>query len=134
MLSCAKNGYFVHSQHRGITSLRRRSPEPGVDISPETARARGIAEGQWVDLSTPRGSIRMRARFDASLHPAVVVAEFGWWQDAPDLALPGADPVSGAGSNFNLLIDHTVTDPVSGSVPLRSSVCEITPAPTDGAW
>ncbi|MFE2308889.1 molybdopterin-dependent oxidoreductase [Streptomyces sp. NPDC059411] len=134
VLSCAKNGYFVHSQHRGITSLRRRSPEPSVDISPETARARGIGEGQWVDLATPRGSIRMRARYDASLHPAVVVAEFGWWQDAPDLALPGADPVSGSGSNFNLLVDHTVTDPLSGSVPLRSSVCEITPAPADGAW
>ncbi|WP_308379952.1 molybdopterin dinucleotide binding domain-containing protein [Streptomyces sp. ISL-43] len=134
VLTCAKNGYFVHSQHRDIGSLRRRSPEPCVDISPETARARGIGEGQWVELATPRGSVRMRARFDDSLHPAVVVAEFGWWQGAPDLALPGADPLSRSGSNFNLLIDHTVTDPVSGSVPLRSSVCEITPAPADGAW
>lgn len=136
VLTSAKSGYFVHSQQRSITSLRRRSPEPAVDMSPRAAELRGIAEGQWVQLATARGSIRMRARFDASLHPAVVVAEYGWWQAAPDLALPGADPLGSRGSNINGLVDHTVTDPISGSVPLRSSVCEIRPLPsgTDPGW
>ncbi|MFJ7207105.1 molybdopterin-dependent oxidoreductase [Streptomyces sp. NPDC098789] len=136
VLTSAKSGYFVHSQQRSITSLRRRSPEPMVDMSPRAAEARGIGEGQWVELATARGSIRLRARFDASLHPGVVVAEYGWWQAAPDLALPGPDPLAATGSNINGLIDHTVTDPLSGGVPLRSSVCEIRPLPagSDPSW
>ncbi|ATL33114.1 molybdopterin-dependent oxidoreductase [Streptomyces formicae] len=134
VLTCAKHGHFVHSQHRSLTTLRRRSPDPCVDMSPEAAAARGISEGQWVELSTRLGGIRLRARFDGSLHPSVVVSEYGWWQDAPDLALPGADPVSGEGSNLNRLIGYEGSDPLSGSVPLRASVCEIRPLPSDGTW
>lgn len=134
VLTCAKHGSFVHSQHRGLTSLRRRATDPSVDMNPRTATARGIAEGQWVELSTRRGGIRLRARFDDSLHPSVVVGEYGWWQEATDLALPGADPLAATGSNFNRLVDHATTDPLSGSVPLRSSVCEVRPAPDDGTW
>lgn len=130
VLTCAKHGYFVHSQHRGVNALRRRATDPSLDLHPDTAAARGIGEGQWVEFATRRGSIRLRARFDDSLHPSVVVGEYGWWQDAPDLALPGAGPTSAAGSNFNRLVDHSETDPLSGSAPLRSSVCEIRRPPS----
>ncbi|MFE3553663.1 molybdopterin-dependent oxidoreductase [Streptomyces sp. NPDC059193] len=134
VLTCAKHGSFVHSQHRGLTSLRRRATDPCVDMSPRAAAVRGIAEGQWVELSTRLGSIRLRARFDESLHPSVVVGEYGWWQEAADLALPGADPLAATGSNLNRLVGHDGADPLSGSVPLRSAVCEIRPAPGDGTW
>ncbi|MBC9712949.1 molybdopterin-dependent oxidoreductase [Streptomyces sp. TRM66268-LWL] len=135
VLTNAKHGYFVHSQQRGLTTLRRRAADPCLDLSPEAAAARGITEGQWVELTTRRGSIRLRARFDDSLHPSVVVGEYGWWQAATDLALPAADPLSGLGSNYNRLVDHAEVDPLSGSVPLRSQVCEVRPLVTDdGAW
>ncbi|WP_237773075.1 molybdopterin-dependent oxidoreductase [Streptomyces luteocolor] len=134
VLTCAKHGYYVHSQQRAVTSLRRRATDPGLDLHPETAAARGIGEGQWVELATRLGAIRLRARFDDSLHPGVVVGEYGWWQDAPDLALPGADPLGAAGSNYNRLVDHTTTDPLSGSAPLRSLACEVRATPPDGAW
>lgn len=101
VLTCAKHGYFVHSQQRSLTSLRRRATDPSVDLHPRTAAAHGIGEGQWVELATRLGSIRLRARFDDSLHPSVVVGEYGWWQEATDLALPGADPIAATGSNFN---------------------------------
>ncbi|WP_320775645.1 molybdopterin-dependent oxidoreductase [Streptomyces sp. CRN 30] len=128
-LTCAKNGYFCHSQHRGLTSLRRRSPDPTVDISARLALARGVREGQWVELSTRSGTVRMRARIDPDLHDDVVVAEYGWWQEAPDLGLPGSDPFDGRGSNYNLLVDDDVRDPVSGSVPMRSGACEVRALP-----
>ncbi|MFB6522088.1 molybdopterin-dependent oxidoreductase [Streptomyces sp. NPDC056401] len=134
VLTCAKHGYFVHSQQRSLTSLRRRAADPSVDLHPRTAAAHGIGEGQWLELATRRGSIRLRARFDDSLHPSVVVGEYGWWQDATDLALPGADPTSSTGSNFNRLVDHTETDPLSGSAPLRSAACRISPVAGDGSW
>ncbi|MFD5420893.1 molybdopterin-dependent oxidoreductase [Streptomyces sp. NPDC127069] len=134
VLTCAKHGYFLHSQQRSLTSLRRRATDPSVDLHPRTAAAHGIAAGQWVEVATRLGSIRLRARFDDSLHPCVVVAEYGWWQDAPDLALPGAAPTDERGSNFNRLVGHTVTDPLSGSAPLRSAACRISPATGDTAW
>ncbi|MGW3526531.1 molybdopterin-dependent oxidoreductase [Streptomyces olivaceus] len=128
-LTCAKNGYFCHSQHRGLTSLRRRSPDPTVDVSAGLARLRGVEDGQWVELSTRSGAVRMRARIDPDLHEDVVVAEYGWWQDAPALGLPGHDPFGEGGSNYNLLVDDEIRDPVSGSVPMRSGACDVRALP-----
>jgi anaerobic selenocysteine-containing dehydrogenase/ferredoxin-NADP reductase len=133
VLTCAKNGYYCHSQHRGITSLRKRSPEPVVDIAPEAAAERGISDGQWVSIVTGNGLVRMRAGIDPALHPRVVVAEYGWWQDAPDLGLPGSDPQRHGGHNYNLLIDDDTHDPISGSIPMRASGCDVRPEPTT-AW
>ncbi|WP_037368209.1 molybdopterin-dependent oxidoreductase [Amycolatopsis orientalis] len=127
VLTCAKNGYFCHSQHRGISSLRKRAPEPTVDLSAELAAERGIVDGQWVRITTVAADVRMRARIDPALHPDVVVAEYGWWQPAPDLALPGSDPLDDGGTNYNLLIGDDARDPVSGSVPLRSTFCNVWP-------
>ncbi|UKD57877.1 molybdopterin-dependent oxidoreductase [Amycolatopsis sp. FU40] len=127
VLTCAKNGYFCHSQHRGISSLRKRSPEPAVDLSTELAAARGIEDGQWVRITTASADVRMRARIDPALHRDVVVAEYGWWQPAPDLALPGSNPLEDGGTNYNLLVGDDAHDPVSGSVPLRSTFCDVRP-------
>jgi ferredoxin-NADP reductase len=125
VLTSTKNGRFCHTQHRGIASLRGRAPDPVVDISRELATERGIAHGDWVELSTRHGRIRMLAQLDPALHPRVAVAEYGWWEAAPDVGLPGYDPFSPAGSNYNLLIPADHVDPVSGSVPHRSLVCDI---------
>lgn len=130
-LTCAKNGYYCHSQHRGISSLRKKSPDPMVDVSLELAAEKGIIEGQWLIISTRNARIRMRARIDSSLHRSVVIAEYGWWQDARDLGLPGFDPAATTGSNYNLLIDDHHSDPISGSVPMRSAQCDVEPEPTD---
>ncbi|WP_409180242.1 molybdopterin-dependent oxidoreductase [Amycolatopsis sp. VS8301801F10] len=127
VLTCAKNGYFCHSQHRGISSLRKRSPEPAVDLSAELAAERGIEDGQRVRITTAAADVRMRARIDPALHRDVVVAEYGWWQPAPDLALPGSDPLEDGGTNYNLLVGDDAHDPVSGSVPLRSTYCDVRP-------
>ncbi|WP_428956483.1 molybdopterin-dependent oxidoreductase [Streptomyces sp. cg35] len=134
VLTCAKHGHFVHSQHRSVSSLRRRAPDPCLDLHPDTAAGSGIAQGQWVEVATRRGAIRLRARFDESLHPGVVVGEYGWWQGAPDLALPGADPLDPGGSNYNRLVDHTTTDPLSGSAPLRALACRVRPIAADHTW
>ncbi|MFD9960811.1 molybdopterin-dependent oxidoreductase [Amycolatopsis sp. NPDC058986] len=133
LLTCAKNGYFCHSQHHGITSLRKRFPEPAVEIAEDLATDRGIEDGQWVTISTHAGSARMRARIDPALDSRVVVAEYGWWQAAPDLGLPGSDPRRTDGANYNLLVDDTDHDPLSGAVPLRSTACDVRPVP-DARW
>ncbi|MDN5852284.1 MAG: 2Fe-2S iron-sulfur cluster-binding protein, partial [Actinomycetia bacterium] len=125
VLTSTKSAKYCHSQQRGVASLRARAPEPSVDISPQLAQDKGIANGDWVHLRTRRGRIRMRARLDDSLHPRVVVSEYGWWEAAPDLGLRGYDPFGDSGSNYNRLVDGVNVDPVSGSVPMRATVCDI---------
>jgi anaerobic selenocysteine-containing dehydrogenase/ferredoxin-NADP reductase len=125
ILTSARSGYFCHSQHRGIASLRRRAQEPAVEIGTALAEAKGIAQGDWVVVRTRAGEARFKARISEALHPAVVVADYGWWQENQDLALPGYDPFSSEGSNFNALIGVEHPDPLSGAVPMRSFPCDI---------
>lgn len=130
ILTCAKSPYYCHSQHRQAASLRRRAREPRVALSGTIADARAIGEGDWVRVSTRSGSARFKATIDRSLARDVAVADFGWWRALPDLGLPGYDPFSDQGSNFNRLIDADHADPVSGAPSLKSFACDIRPVAT----
>lgn len=127
VLTCAKSLYFCETQHRQVAALRRHSPDPEVVLHPETAAGRGIGERQWVEITTPKGSIRARAVLDPNLDPEVVVGEHGWAEPCEELDLPGY-PAFGPGSaNLNLVLGQTPSDPISGSSPLRAQVCEVAP-------
>ena len=126
VLTCAKPAVFLQTQFRSLPSLRRRVPDPLVQLHPEAALARRIAAGDWVQIETPHGRMRARARLNADLDPRVVIGEHGWWQAGPAMGSPGY-PVFGEGSaNFNLLVDATEGDPVSGTPSHRALLCEIT--------
>src|SRR4029078_10514430 len=96
-----------------------------------TAAARGISAGQWVSLSTPRGSVRARAKLNASLDPGVVCGEHGWWDACDELGLPGYPPYGPGSANLNLVLSQTPSDPIGESSPLRASMCEICPLRAD---
>ena len=126
VLTSAKSLHYCHSQHRGMPSLRRREPDPTVEMHPEAAAARRIESGDWVRIATPHGAARARAALKPSLDPRVVSATHGWWQACAALDLPGYDATSPEGANVNAVIGNEGTDPISGSVPHRSYLCEIT--------
>jgi anaerobic selenocysteine-containing dehydrogenase len=113
-LTTAKWPQYCHSQQRNQPSLRRRMPEPLVEIHPETAAARDILDNDWLEVVTSMGSMRARAKFDHHLAPDVVCAQYGWWQYA-----------DGAG-DANRLIDGECFDPVAGSNCLRNVPCQVT--------
>jgi anaerobic selenocysteine-containing dehydrogenase len=125
ILTCAKNTQFCESQHRAMASLRRRAPDPEVELHPSAAAARGIRSGDWVQIESPDGSMRARARLNDSLHPGVVCGEHGWWQACPEIGAPGYDAFTADGANFNLLISNAAIDPTSGSVPHRAYLCQV---------
>lgn len=136
VLTTAKSGWFVHSAYRHIASLRRKSPDPGVEIGYGLAQRKSIVSGDWARVTTHAGSILLRARINPALDDRVVIAEFGWWEDCPSLGRIGS-PISGASSNnINSVLDDTAHDPVSGSVPLRADVCDIERADLEnrGRW
>ena len=122
-LGCAKTLYYCHGQHRNLPSLRRLEPDPPLEMSAQDASARGIEQGDWVRIITRSGHAVARARIVRGLNPGQVFAQHGWWE-------PGGDdtPYSRAealAANVNRLIDTTQCDPISGSVALRASACEV---------
>jgi len=125
ILTCAKDTHFCESQHRALPSLRRRAPDPEVELHPATAAERDIRGGDWVTIETPDGRVRARARLNDTLHPRVVCGQHGWWQACPELGAPGYDPFGPGGANFNLIIGNEAIDPISGSVPHRAYLCQI---------
>ena len=125
MLSSAKNGYYCHSQHRGLASLRRRAAYPIAEISDTLATEKGISDKDWVRISTRIGQARFMARILPSLAHDVIVAEYGWWQACPELGQPGYSATGPVSSNFNQLVSAEDCDPISGSVAHRSFLCSI---------
>ena len=125
VLTTGNTGYFCHSSHRGIASLRRRNAEPTAYIHSRLAHDKGIAENDWIAIRTRSGEIRMRARIQDGADPRVVGADYGWWQGCPDLGLPAYPELAKDGSNYNNLVSVDVADSISGALPLRSCACDI---------
>ena len=48
------------------------------------------------------------------------------WQACEALGKPGYPVLGEHSANFNLLVDDTEADPISGSVPHRSGLCQVT--------
>ncbi len=128
ILTCAKHTLFCESQHRALPSLRRKAMDPVVELHPAAASERRIRAGDWVRVETPEGSIRARARLDDTLKPDVACGQHGWWQACPEIGAPGYDAFSPEGANFNLIIGAGASDPISGSVPHRAYLCQISRA------
>ncbi len=128
VLTNAKFTTYIHSQLRGLTSLRKVSPHPSADIHPETASRFGIVDKNWMIIESPRDSIRAKARVTDAIAPGVVCCQHGWWQECKALELPGYDSYGADSANPSLLIGSEIADPISGSLPHRSFLCRVRPA------
>jgi len=112
---------FIHSRGRQIKSLREINPEPMVRIHTDTAKKLGIEEGNWVYIENKLGKIKQKATLTSSIHPQVVIAEFGWWFPENKIKLQGWDE-----SNLNVLTDNN--PPYArelGSVTLKGVPCRV---------
>ncbi len=113
--------YFFHSEHRQVPSLRKRHPDPLVQVHPETASRLGIEKGDWVWIETRRGKIQQRASLTEGIDPRVVHVEHGWWfpeEKGPEHGVWR--------SNANLLTDNGPPyDPAMGTYQLRALLCRI---------
>lgn len=112
---------FFHSEHRQVESLRKRRPDPLVEIHPNTAIRHEIKHGDWVTVSSPRGSIRLKAFITEDIHPNVINLDHGWWfpeKGGPDFGF--------LESNANVLTSNDPPyDPAFGSYQLRGLLCRI---------
>lgn len=125
VLTTAKSGWFVHSSHRHVASLRKKTPDPSIEINARLAAKRGLQDGDWAIVTTSAGEVWLRVRLNEALDDRVVVAEFGWWEDCPPLGRDAIRPAGSPTSNMNNALSDATRDPVSGSVPLRATTCDI---------
>ncbi len=112
-----------HSEYFQVPSIRRKHPDPLVQLNPETAGRLGISDGDWVWIEGPRGKVRMKCQYFDGIDPRVVHAEHGWW--FPEL--PGEEPsLYGVfQSNINVLADDEHCDEFHGGWPLKTGLCRV---------
>ncbi|HSO20263.1 MAG TPA: molybdopterin-dependent oxidoreductase, partial [Desulfosarcina sp.] len=70
---------FLNSAFNEIAALRQAAGPPVVLIHPETAAARGIADGMPVRIHNDRGSFCLTARVTEDTRPGLLVAEGLRW-------------------------------------------------------
>ena len=71
---------FLNSSFVNVASLRAVEGEPWLDLHPNDAATRSIADGQYVRVFNDRGSLVLRARVTDRARPGVVVALSVWWK------------------------------------------------------
>ncbi|MBD3236753.1 MAG: aminotransferase class V-fold PLP-dependent enzyme [Candidatus Eisenbacteria bacterium] len=106
-----------HSQHHGIRCLNKDAPEPTCDISVADAEARGIENGDLVEVRTARGAVPFRARVTEDIVTGAIECSQG-----------GGTPVGPRAwqvGNVNELTDNDNYDEVSGFPVYKCLLCDV---------
>jgi len=74
--SCRKK-YYMHTFMGDIPVLKKLMGEPWVDINPDDAKARGIADGDLVEIFNDRGRLVVRALLNPMVPPGSVRTNHG---------------------------------------------------------
>ena len=94
-------GLFVHTKFKNLAALSKSYPEPLAVIHVKDAADRGVAEGDVVEVTSPQGSIRLKAKLAEAMNPGLVLVDFGWGNPTDKKA------------SINRLTSDTYFDPVS---------------------
>lgn len=98
----------LHSRLHDVPWARSLRPEPCAELSPEDAAALGVEEGDYLRVSTPRGSVVLRALPTATVFPGQVYTYHGYRE-----------------ADMNALLDPDNLDPYSGFPAYRSAHCKL---------
>jgi anaerobic selenocysteine-containing dehydrogenase len=90
---------FLNSSFVNVQSLRDTEGEPHLDIHPDDAARRGIADGERVRVFNDRGSMEAKARVTERARAGLVVGLSIWWKK-----------LAADGKNANELTSQRLTD------------------------
>ena len=107
------------------TVKHRRVYGDTVDVNPEDARARGIAEGQRVAVGSRTGRIEVKARVTDEVPPGIVSIDHGWGSRVFDPTGRTAPQVQGV--NRNLLVAADEFDEIAGTPNLNGTPVQVAP-------
>lgn len=108
LVTGARKEEFIHTQLRQITELRALVPECWMDINPATAEQCCVRDHEFVNLSTPVGSIRVKTVFNEGMKLGVVSIPHGWSE-----------------SNACELVNGEHLDPIMGYPEDKAILCKV---------
>ncbi len=123
LITGARIPYFFHTEFRPVKALRSRHPDPIVEINPKLAQEKGIKDGDWVEISSPRGRCRQRAKVTDVVPYHIISAQHAWWfPEESQESFFAWDR-----SNINLLTENGFSscDQAMGATSLRTMLCNI---------
>lgn len=104
---------FLNSTFVNVDSLRKSAGERTLEIHPDDAAARGIADGQPVSVFNARGRFRAKAKLADTVKPGVVVSLGLWWRKWTD-----------DGANCNATTSTATTD-LGGGATFFDNLVEV---------
>lgn len=124
LLTGVRHLTYHHSLFHDHEWAKKVEPYPTLEIHPEAAAARGISDGDWVYIESPKGKVacKQKAKITEDIRPDVVSAPMGWW--SPEQ--PG--PEHGCyESNINAAISYGPPwDSIIGCPNVKALLCEVT--------
>ncbi len=115
--SGARTQFSFRSQHYNIPSLVARQPKPQVHMHSSDAAQRDIADGDAVDVISPRGRVRFWAKVNDNIVPGAVEVNMGGGG--------GVGAPEWRQANVNELTDDENCDPISGFPVFKALLCEV---------
>jgi anaerobic selenocysteine-containing dehydrogenase len=110
IMTNGKEELYILTGFRNLTKLRIHVKDPILRLNPETAKKLGLNEGDWVYIETKKGKAKQKLEMDPNVHPKMVLASFGWWDEY----------------NLNLVTESSFPhDPAVGSPHLKGIPCKI---------
>lgn len=106
-----RSPYRVHSQWFNVGFLRKRDPEPVVKLNQQDAEARGIKDGDIVQVFNDRGKVKIKAQIDDQIGPGVLSIAKGWQREQfieggyQELTSSETDPMAVNFPFFDCLVD-----------------------------
>jgi assimilatory nitrate reductase catalytic subunit len=100
--------YLSGTQTRRIGALVEQAPEPKVEIHPKLAARSGIADGDWVRVTTRRADVLLQALVVRTIRPDTVFIPYHW---------PGRRSAN--------RLTHRTLDPRSKIPEFKVSACRI---------
>jgi anaerobic selenocysteine-containing dehydrogenase len=115
--------YHFHTRTKTARApeLQQAAPDVWAELDRDDATARGISDGELIDIVSPRGRIRAAARL-TDVRPGVVFVPFhyGYW-DTDHPAGPDGDSPGRAANELTI----TDWDPTSKQPLFKTSACRI---------
>lgn len=88
--------FLSGTQTRRIGPLTRQYPEPRVEMHPRLATELGLADDEWVDVESRRGTVTLRLQIVATIRPDTVFVPYHWAgpRSINQLTIAAQDPIS----------------------------------------
>ena len=116
LLTVKKHPRFMNSTYSAHHGPRESAPM--LEIHPEDAAARGVGEGDVVEIANEKGSLRMAAKHSDRVGRGVLLAPWGWWGEELNVNLLTSDELTdhGGGVRFFDTAVTLATNPSSASI------------------